>query len=96
MSPTERSRNLRQPLHEVLLALEGALSPVATFDPVLSTQTGRIAASDYTTTTLVWPSLPLLRRMAPNIRLALLNKHPASLVNELENGQPNLGQLYPR
>ncbi|KRP58666.1 LysR family transcriptional regulator [Pseudomonas trivialis] len=90
MSPTERARELRGPLREALVALENALSPVAAFDPAVSNQTWRIAASDYATTALVWPSLALLRRLAPNTRLALLNKHPANLANDLENGQLDL------
>ena len=90
MSPTERARELRGPLREALVALEGALSPSATFEPALSNQTWKVAASDYAATALVWPSLALLRRLAPNTRLALLNKHPANLANDLENGQLDL------
>jgi len=90
MSPTERARELRGPLREALAALEGALSPTAPFEPALSTQTWRVAASDYAATALVWPSLAQLRRLAPNTRLALLNKHPAHLANDLENGQLDL------
>jgi len=90
MSPTERARELRGPLREALVALEGALSPSATFEPALSNQTWKVAASDYAATALVWPSLTLLRRLAPNTRLALLNKHPANLANDLENGQLDL------
>ncbi|AZF58808.1 LysR family transcriptional regulator [Pseudomonas sp. R11-23-07] len=90
MSPTERARELRGPLRDALVALEGALSPGGTFEPALSDQTWRVAASDYAATALVWPSLALLRRLAPNTRLALLNKHPASLANDLESGQLDL------
>ncbi|WP_122585971.1 LysR family transcriptional regulator [Pseudomonas viridiflava] len=90
MSPTERARELRGPLREALVALEGALSPGAPFDPALSSQTWRVAASDYATTALIWPSLASLRRLAPNTRLALLNKHPVSLASDLENGQLDL------
>ncbi|MBC3948946.1 LysR family transcriptional regulator [Pseudomonas folii] len=90
MSPTERARELRGPLREALVALEGALSPGGTFEPALSSQTWRVAASDYAATALVWPSLAMLRRLAPNTRLALLNKNPVSLVHDLENGQLDL------
>ncbi|MCQ2995593.1 LysR family transcriptional regulator [Pseudomonas syringae] len=90
MSPTERARELRGPLREALIALEGALNPGATFEPALSNQTWKVAASDYTATALVWPSLALLRRLAPNTRLALLNKNPATLANDMENGQIDL------
>jgi DNA-binding transcriptional LysR family regulator len=90
MSPTERARELRGPLRDALVALEGALSPSGTFEPTLSDQTWKVAASDYAATALVWPSLALLRRLAPNTRLALLNKHPVSLANDLESGQLDL------
>lgn len=90
MSPTERARELRGPLREALKALEGALSPVGNFDPALSSQTWRIAASDYATTALIWPSLALLRELAPKTRLALLSKYPPNLSNDLENGQLDL------
>jgi DNA-binding transcriptional LysR family regulator len=90
MSPTERARELRGPLREALVALEGALSPDVTFEPALSNQTWRVAASDYAATALVWPSLALLRRLAPHTRLALLNKHPDSLANDLETGKLDL------
>ncbi|AZF11337.1 Transcriptional regulator, LysR family [Pseudomonas sp. R2-37-08W] len=90
MSPTERARELRGPLRDALVALEGALSPGGTFEPALSDQTWKVAASDYAATALVWPSLALLRRLAPNTRLALLNKHPVSLANDLESGQLDL------
>ncbi|SDX07990.1 DNA-binding transcriptional regulator, LysR family [Pseudomonas syringae] len=90
MSPTERARELRGPLREALVALEGALNPGVTFEPALSDQTWRVAASDYAVTAFVWPSLTLLRRLAPNTRLALLNKHPIGLANDLENGQLDL------
>ncbi|WP_414058538.1 LysR substrate-binding domain-containing protein [Pseudomonas sp. HR96] len=87
MSPTERARQLRVPLRGALVALESALSPGGTFEPALSSQTWRVAASDYAATALVWPSLAALRRLAPNTRLALLNKAPVSLAHDLENRQ---------
>ncbi|MBT2339840.1 MULTISPECIES: LysR family transcriptional regulator [Pseudomonas] len=90
MSPTERARELRGPLREALVALEGALTPSVTFEPALSDLTWRVAASDYATTALVWPSLAVLRHRAPNTRLALLSKNPVNLAHDLENGQLDL------
>lgn len=90
MSPTERARELRGPLREALQALEGALSPVGDFEPALSRQTWRIAASDYATTALIWPALAQLRELAPMTRLALLSKYPPNLSNDLESGQLDL------
>lgn len=90
MAPTERARELQGPLRDALAALEGALRPVGAFEPALSHQTWKIAASDYATTALVWPSLAPLRREAPHTRLALLNKPSVDLVRDLENGHIDL------
>ncbi|WP_407312648.1 LysR family transcriptional regulator [Pseudomonas sp. nanlin1] len=90
MSPTQRACELRGPLREALTALEGALSPNTAFAPAQANQTWKVAASDYAASALIWPSLARLRRLAPNTRLALLNKHPISLANDLENGAIDL------
>ena len=90
MLPTERARELRKPLSEALAALNSALSPADAFDPASSHQTWKVAASDYATTALVWPSLRLIRGIAPNTRLALLNKHPLDLASDLEGGRLDL------
>lgn len=90
MLPTERARELRKPLSEALAALGNALSPVDPFDPACATHTWRVAASDYATTALVWPSLRLIRSTAPNTRLALLNKNPVDLAGDLESGRLDL------
>lgn len=90
MSPTERAKELRGPLREALMALEATLSPSAPFEPALSNHTWKIAASDYAVTALVWPSLAVLRRLAPDTRLVLLNKSPISLADDLENGRIDL------
>lgn len=90
MLPTERALELRGPLREALTALESALSPGPAFDPGLSHQTWKVAASDYATTALIWPSLAQLRHLAPNTRLALLNKRHADLAHDLENGLVDL------
>lgn len=86
MSPTERARELQGPLRDALAALESALSPVAAFEPGRSDQTWKIAASDYATTALIWPSLSQLRRLAPYTRLALMNKPTGDYAKDLENG----------
>jgi DNA-binding transcriptional LysR family regulator len=90
MLPTERARELRKPLSEALAALNSALSPADAFDPGSSNQTWKVAASDYATTALVWPSLRRIRSIAPQTRLALLNKHPLDLASDLEGGRLDL------
>jgi DNA-binding transcriptional LysR family regulator len=90
MMPTARARELRRPLRDALAALQNALSPVEAFVPACATQTWKVAASDYATTALVWPALRRIRDVAPNTRLAVLNKNPVDLASDLENGRLDL------
>ncbi|KPX51122.1 Transcriptional regulator [Pseudomonas amygdali pv. hibisci] len=90
MTPTARAEQLREPLRQALAALESALLPGRDFDPAKADHTWRVAASDYATIALIWPSLGRLRSSAPGTRLALLNKHPVSLAADLESGRLDL------
>jgi len=90
MRPTARAEALREPLRQALAALEGALAPAAPFDPARSERTWRIAASDHSATTLLTPLLAELRGQAPGIRLALLDKKPDLLAEQLEGDRLDL------
>ncbi|WP_110947320.1 LysR family transcriptional regulator [Pseudomonas bohemica] len=90
MSTTARAQALRGPLRQALAALEDALTPGAPFDPLQADHTWRVAASDYATTALIWPSLASLRRQAPGTRLALISKLPSNLAADLENDRLDL------
>ncbi|TFZ33034.1 LysR family transcriptional regulator, partial [Pseudomonas syringae] len=85
-----RAEELREPLRQALAALESALRPGRDFEPARADHTGRVAASDYATIALIWPSLGRVRSSAPGTRLALLNKHPVSLAADLEGGRLDL------
>ncbi|MDF5775426.1 LysR family transcriptional regulator [Pseudomonas syringae] len=90
MTPTARAEELREPLRQALAELESALLPGRDFDPATADHTWRVAASDYATTALIWPSLGRLRNSAPGTRLAMLNKQPVSLAADLESGRLDL------
>ncbi|MDT3722142.1 LysR family transcriptional regulator [Pseudomonas oryzihabitans] len=90
MRPTARAEALREPLRQALAALEEALAPAAPFDPARAERTWRIAASDHSATTLLTPLLAELRGQAPGIRLALLDKKPDLLAEQLEGDRLDL------
>ncbi|WP_133863261.1 MULTISPECIES: LysR family transcriptional regulator [Pseudomonas] len=90
MRPTARAAALREPLRQALAALDEALAPPAPFEPARAERTWRIAASDHSATTLLTPLLADLRQQAPGIRLALLDKKPALLAEQLEGDRLDL------
>ncbi len=90
MRPTARAAALREPLRQALAALDEALAPAAPFEPARAERTWRIAASDHSATTLLTPLLADLRQQAPGIRLALLDKKPALLAEQLEGDRLDL------
>lgn len=90
MRPTARATALREPLRQALAALDEALAPAALFEPARAERTWRIAASDHSATTLLTPLLADLRQQAPGIRLALLDKTPALLAEQLEGDRLDL------
>lgn len=90
MRPTARAAALREPLRQALAALDEALAPAAPFEPARAERTWRIAASDHSATTLLTPLLADLRQQAPGIRLALLDKKPALLAQQLEGDRLDL------
>ena len=90
MRPTARAETLREPLRQARAALEDALAPAAPFDPARAERTWRIAASDHSATTLLTPLLAELRQQAPGICLALLDKKPDLLAEQLEGDRLDL------
>lgn len=90
MRPTARAEALRAPLREALAALSKAVAPADPFDPASADRTWRIAATDYTESTVVLPMLADLRAVAPNTRLALVEMAPALMTKQAEQGDIDL------
>ncbi|WP_277182243.1 LysR family transcriptional regulator [Caballeronia sp. BR00000012568055] len=90
MRPTARGESLREPLRDALAALALAVSPEAAFDPATATQTWRIAATDYSETTVLMPALNRLRAEAPNTRVAVLEMSPSRTAKQAEQGEIDL------
>lgn len=90
MRPTARAESLRAPLREALAALELAVAPEHPFDPAVASHTWRIAATDYSESTVLLPALAGLRQAAPGTRVAVVEMVPASLVRQAERGDIDL------
>lgn len=90
MRPTARAEALREPLRLALAALEQAVAPAAPFDPAAASQTWKVAATDYSESTVLLPALPALRTQAPGTRLAIVELNPARLARQAEQGDIDL------
>lgn len=90
MRPTARAESLREPLRDALAALERAVSPESPFDPSIAANTWRIAATDYSESTVLLPALAPLRQAAPATRVAVVEMVPARLVRQAEQGEIDL------
>ena len=90
MRPTARAEALREPLRQALESLDRAVSPASPFDPAESSHTWRVAASDYSESTILLPALSSLRTAAPGARLAVLESTPARIAKQAEQGEIDL------
>ena len=90
MRPTARAEALREPLRLALAALEQAVAPAAPFDPAAATQTWKVAATDYSESTVLLPALAGLRAQAPGTRLAVVELNPPRLARQAEQGDIDL------
>lgn len=90
MIPTARAYELQEPLRQALDALERTVVPTRPFDPNKAEITWRIAASDYSESTILIPTLSTLRLKAPEIRLAVIQIHPDSIAKQAEQREIDL------
>jgi DNA-binding transcriptional LysR family regulator len=90
MRPTARAEAVREPLRQVLDALERVVSPASPFNPAEANQTWRVAAADYAESTILLPALAGLRSAAPGTRLAVLELDPPRIARQAEQGEIDL------
>ncbi|WP_250494523.1 LysR family transcriptional regulator [Caballeronia sp. GAWG1-1] len=90
MRPTARAEGLREPLREALAALARAVSPEQAFEPASAELTWRIAATDYSESTVLMPAINGLRLAAPRTRIAVLEATPPRLARQAERGEIDL------
>lgn len=92
--PTPRAQALALPIKRVLGEIESLLLPPA-FDPLSTSLTLSIAATDYAQRTLLVPLLAALRQQAPGIRIAVRPIEDERLQRQLEIGELDLAILTP-
>ena len=90
MRPTAKADELREPLRLALAALERAVAPGVPFNPAEASHTWRIAATDYSESTILLPALVGLRAAAPGTRLAIFETVPSRLARQAEQGEIDL------
>lgn len=90
MRPTAKADELHEPLRQALDALELAVSPASPFDPAKANHTWRIAATDYSESTILLPALAGLRSTAPGTRLAVIESVPSQIAKQAEQGEIDL------
>lgn len=87
MVPTDRARELRQPLLHALDGLRDIIVVAQEFDPATAAMTVAIAGSDHTQYAWLMPFASGLRASAPGLRLAFRPSHPETLARQLEQGE---------
>ncbi|MEM5383746.1 LysR family transcriptional regulator [Paraburkholderia phymatum] len=90
MRPTARADELREPLREALEALNRVMSSPKTFDPAEATHMWKVAATDYSESTVLLPALNALRAAAPRTRLSVVEMVPTRIVRQAEQGEIDL------
>ncbi|MDN7501047.1 MULTISPECIES: LysR family transcriptional regulator [Burkholderia] len=90
MRPTARADSLRESLSVALAALNEVMSPLQPFDPYTAALTWKIAATDYSETTVLLPTLPRLREYAPNTRVSVTQIAPRLIARQCEIGEVDL------
>lgn len=92
--PTARALALAAPVKAVLANIDALLQP-PDFDPLQSTLTVTIAATDYALRAIALPFLALLRERAPHIRVALAPVERLLGQGQLERGEIDLALITP-
>ncbi len=89
MMPTARALQLQPVVRDVLSKLEATIQPETEFDPLTSTRTFRIMASDYAETTLLSKVLGELRNKAPSVTLDIVTPSDVSF-HDVELGKVDM------
>ncbi len=89
--PTEYARTLELPVRRILDEVEIALAGPTRFDPFQASFAFKIAGSDFFAEMLL-PSLAAkVRRLAPDVRLQLVELRPDNYIETLERHEVDLG-----
>ncbi len=89
MEPTKRALDLAPRVRDGLALIDGAIS-VRPFEPAESVRTFRIAATEYSATTMVAPLAGRLARVAPGIELRVFPYSRLDVARNLDDGRIDL------
>lgn len=95
MIPTLRASELAGPVKQILTDISVLLAP-ADFDPASAQLTYTIAATDYALKAVIVPLIAVLKKRAPNIRVAVRSPDNDRLFQQLEHGDIDLALLTPQ
>ncbi|EPE94222.1 LysR family transcriptional regulator [Rhizobium grahamii] len=95
MIPTTKALDLLGPLRTSLDQLRGTLQGHDSFSPTTTELTLSIACTDYVEAAVVTPLIVALRGQAPKIRVAVHRLAPASLAQQLADGDVDLAIATP-
>lgn len=89
MTPTAKALELQPIVRNILSTLESTLQPETGFDPLASSRTFRIMASDYAETTLLARVIGALRSKAPGVTLDIVTPSDVSF-HDVELGKVDM------
>jgi DNA-binding transcriptional LysR family regulator len=89
MVPTPLAKDLAGPVHDVLVRINEILDRRGTFDPLTSTRSFTVIASDYVSVMLLTPLLERLALEAPGLRLKI-TPPAVDYVERVRRGQVDL------
>lgn len=95
MLPTQRARELQDPLRRALDEVRSVLVAGSRFDPAQATFTARIAASDYTQQAILLPLRHALAHDAPGMSFAFRAIAAGDLVAQMERGDVDVALMVP-
>jgi DNA-binding transcriptional LysR family regulator len=96
MTPTAKAMALLDPLRQALDQVRTAVATHRDFDPGVAKMTVTIACTDYPQLAIVMPFIKLLRRLAPGVRVAILNLDAAQLEAQMARGDVDLALMTPQ
>lgn len=76
MVPTAHAAGLAPRIGDLLRHIDGLISASTVFDPGSSQRQFRIVASDYITTVLITPLMPIIQQQAPGVRIQIHQPSP--------------------
>jgi DNA-binding transcriptional LysR family regulator len=93
MAPTERALSLAEPVRRVLEDIKEILQPPQAFEPKTSTRTFTVAGTEYVALAVLPKLTRLLRKEAPQVRIALVAPNHETMTQQMEAGTLDLAVL---